>query len=445
VNEIALFRAGQAAGASQEEELEQSLGRFSRRAYLALAVLLFGFGLAAALVPIGGAVIGEGRLGVESQVKRISHPTGGVIAEIHVRDGDPVRTGQVLMRLDTTVTGVSADLSGQTVDQLLAQRARLVAESEGRGSPSFPRDLARGDASARAAMASERRLFALRAQARSGMRAQLYERIRQLNDQIGGYQAQIAALEQQKALIAPERQGVRELWEQDLVTINRLNQLERTAVDLDGSIASLQASIAQTRGRIAETQEQIISLDQQARSDAGAELAQVNSALNDQRVRSVSAGDQFDRSAIRAPYDGVVDKLAFTTVGGVVPAAETIMEIVPDNDRLIVEAAISPADIDRVQVGQEARVRLSAFSAQSTPELPGRVTFVSAERATAPDTNVSYYRVRIQLDEAAVVREGLELKAGMPAEAFISTGSRSMLSYITKPLRDQFARAFSDN
>ncbi|OYW45767.1 MAG: secretion protein HlyD [Sphingomonadales bacterium 32-68-7] len=429
-----------------ESEQQQSLARSRKRAYAALAVLFFGLFLAAALIPIGGAVIGQGQLGVESRIKQISHPTGGVISGIYVRDGDRIRAGQLLMRLDTTVSGVSADLSAQTVDQLTAQRGRLTAEREGRGSIAFPPELlARDDPSAQAAMASERRLFTLRAQERAGLRSQLNERIHQLNEQIAGYRSQIGALQRQKVLIEPERQGIRELWEKDLVTIGRVNQLERTAADLDGSIGALEASIAQTRARISETQEQIISINERARAEAGSELAQVTAALNEQRVREASAGDTFDRSAIRAPYDGVVDKLAFATVGGVVPAAQTIMEIVPTQDALVVEAAISPADIDRVRIGQDTRVRLSAFSTQSTPEIPGKVIFVSAERAVNRDTGESFYRVRVRMDEGAVARERLALKAGMPAEVFISTGSRSMLSYVTKPLRDQFARAFTDD
>lgn len=424
---------------------QESMERHGRIALIIMAVLVFGFGLAAAVIPIGGAVIGSGQLGVESRIKRIAHPTGGVISQIRVRDGDKVKQGQILMRLDTTVSGVNADLSGQSVDQLLAQRARLEAERDGRSTIQWPRELLnRNDASAREAMASQLRVFQIKAGEQSGLRAQLNERISQLRQQIAGFNSQIRALEQQQVLLKPERDGVRELWEKELVTLNRLNQLERTSVDMDGQIASLRASIAQTQARISETSEQMIGLSQTQRTQASSELTQVTAALNDEQVRSVSAADQFERSVIRAPYDGVVDKLAFAAVGDVVQPAQTIMEIVPSSDELVVEAAISPADIDRVSQGQKARLRLSALNQQTTPEINGTVSFVSAERTTNQETGASYYRVRVTLNEAEVRKLDVDLVPGMPAEAFISTGSRSMLSYVTKPLRDQLSRAFRD-
>lgn len=425
---------------------EAQLRKSARWAFIAIAVLLLGFGLSAALIPIGGAVMGSGQLGAESRIKRIAHPVGGVISAIMVKDGDRVRKGQILMRLDSTVTGATADLSGRSVNQLLAQQARLTAERDGLGAIPFPDRLAKNpSADARAAMESEQRQFELRRHERASLRSQLYERVRQLQQQIGGYTAQIAALEKQKRLIQPEREGVRSLWEQNLVTINRLNQLERTAVDMDGSVASLRATIAQTGARIAETREQMLAVDSSARSDAAEQLAQVNAQLNEEQVRNIGADDVYDRSVIRAPYDGIVDKLAFATIGDVVKPAETIMEIVPTGDQLVVEAMISPNDIDQVKVGQTARISLSAFNRQTTPEIPGRVSFVSAERATLPDSQASFYRVWVALDASAVRKARLRLKSGMPAEVFIATGSRSMLSYLVKPLKDQLSRSFRND
>lgn len=435
---------GTANDSTSDFEPEVELQKFGRWALFAVAFLIFGLGSAAAFIPIGGAVIGTGNLTAESGIKTITHPNGGVLQDILVEDGDRVEKGQLLVRFDTNVSEVSADLSGRTVNQLMAQKARLEAEREGLGRMRLPAELARRDDPAvKDAIEAEQRLLALHQQERRNMRSQLSERISQLNEQISGYRSQIAALQRQQALIQPEREGVKQLWDEGLVTIDRLNRLERSAVDIDGSIASLRANIAQTGARISETREQIISIDATARSEAGDELAQVTSALNDQRIRNADADDQFERSTIRAPYDGVVDKLAFRTIGGVVQPAEPIMEIVPTGDQLVVEASISPTDIDRVREGQNARLRLSAFNMTTTPEIHGVVTYVSAERTTNPEQNYSYYRVRVTLDKAEVERENLQLKAGMPVEVFISTGSRSMLSYITKPLRDQFARAFN--
>lgn len=443
MNQLPAIRTADAHALPDYYAPEDSIQRHSRIALIAMSILVFGFGLAAAIIPIGGAVIGSGQFGVESRVKRIAHPTGGIIAEIRVRDGDVVKKGQVLMRLDTTVSGVNADLSSQTVEQLLAQQARLTAERDEMGRIPFPSDLtSASNESARSAMMAQSRLFELKRREHAGIRAQLRERVSQLNQQISGYRSQIDALRQQQALLKPEREGVRELWEQDLVTINRLNQLERSAVDIDGQIASLNAQIAQIQARISETREQDIQLQQQWRSESATELAQVTAALNEQQVKSASAGDTYERSLIRAPYDGVIDKLAFSTIGGVIQPAETIMEIVPVTDRLLVEAAISPSDVDRVHVGQEARIKITTFSEQSAPDLDAKVSFVAAERTTNPDNGASFYRVKIEVDPKAVMREGLEIKPGMPAEVFISTGSRTMLSYITRPLREQFDRAF---
>jgi HlyD family secretion protein len=152
-----------------------------------------------------------------------------------------------------------------------------------------------------------------------------------------------------------------------------------------------------------------------------------------------------ERSEIRAPYSGTIEKLAFSAIGDVIRPAEPIMEIVPDEDGMVLEASISPADIDQVQKGQTARVRFSAFNVAATPEFPGKVTYVATDRTDDPEQRSSFYTVRIKIDLAAVKREGLELRSGMPAEIQIETGHRSLLSYITKPLRDQFMRAFRDN
>jgi HlyD family secretion protein len=413
---------------------------------IAIVVLVFGlFGLAA-LVDIRGAVIAAGQVSVESKVKKIAHPTGGVISEIYVRDGMRVKKGDPLMRLDSRVAGVSATVSGEGLDQMLAMRARLEAERDGRGFPVFPVALTqRQDPSARAAMAEESRLFRLRREARVGQHAQLAERIRQLDQQIRGFQSQISASHRQSKLIQPELDGVRQLWEKKLVTINKVNSLERTAVDLEANVAALDANIAQARAKITEIRQQMIQLDQDARSEAGAQLAEVVAKLAEQQVRTVSSGDIYDKSVIRAPYDGIVDKLAFTTVGGVIPPAETIMEIVPDTDQFTVDAKISPADVDQLRVGQEALLRFSAFNTRTTPEVEGKLAHISAETKVDDRTGMSFYTVRIEIGEREIKELGnAKLVPGMPVEAYIQTGERSLLSYITKPLADQLNRAFRD-
>lgn len=424
----------------------RSARRQLRIALIAIVALVLGFGVAGTLIPIGGAVIAPGQVGVKTRIKRIAHPAGGVISEILVENGEVVRKGQVLMRFDDRVTGADATYSSLSVDQLLAQRARLEAERLGAGTINFPAELVNGGPGAQKAMADERKLFLIRRTEQAGLIAQLQSRVRQYEQQIGAYRAQIAALNKQTALIDPERKGVNDLWEKGLVTISRRNQLERTAADLQGSVGSLQANIASTEARIGEAREQAIQLAETRRSEAGIQLADINNTLNQQQVRSVSAVDAQDRSVLRAPYDGVVDKLAFNTIGGVVRPAEVIMEIVPDSDELLVEAGVSPNDIDQVRVGQKARIRFTGLNSTATPEIRGEVTVVAADRTTDAEGKQSYYPVRVSISDAEMRRyPEVRLRPGVPAEVFIETGNRSMISYITKPLRDQFERAFRDN
>lgn len=430
-----------------KDQPQQTTSPFDlRRALIIGGGLLMVLLLLAIFVPIGGAVLGAGTIGAESRVKRIAHPFGGVVAEIDVANGDAVRRGQLLMRLDDRVTGADATYSSLTVEQLLAQRSRLNAERMGGARIEFPPELTMANTdSARKAMADEQRLFEMRRTEESQLRAQLSARIAQLNNQIAGIQGQIGSMRRQRALIEPERRGVKELWDKDLVTINRMNEIERSAEEMDGRIASLNSDIAQTRSQITETQERAIQLGQTRRVEAGSELARVMAALNEQRTRSVAAGDLQSRTEIRAPYSGTVNKLAFTAVGEVVRPAEVIMEIVPESENMVVEVAVKPADIDQVREGQNARIRFSAFNLPSTPEIRGKVTYLAADRSEDREARQSYYTVRVTIDEQQLKREGLKLRSGMPADVHIETGNRSMLSYMTKPLRDQFARSFRDN
>jgi HlyD family secretion protein len=399
--------------------------------------------LLAAVVPIGGAVIASGAVGVETRVKRIANPTGGTIAAILVENGQKVEQGQLLMRLKDKVSGAEAQYSGLSVEQLLAQRARLEAEQSGSGRVVFaPALLDAGTPTAAQAMSDELKLFATRQAEQTQMHAQLQARIAQYGEQNRGYNAQIASLQRQLALIKPELDDVRLLWEKKLVTITHLTQLEPTAAPLDGQIASLQANIAETDAHVSETREQSIQVDQTRRIDAASQLEQVNAALNDQSVRSISANVQKQETEIRAPYAGTVEKLAYTTVGDVVRPAEPIMEIVPSGQLTVIEAMVRPSDIDQLAVGQKARIRFTAFAYTSTPEIPGKVTYVATDRTTNPDTGAAFYSVRVEIDRQALAAQHLQLRSGMPAELFIGTGERSLLSYLTKPLRDQIARAF---
>ena len=417
----------------------ERLRRRTRRAYVLIAALVLGFFGLSAILQVGGAVVGSGEVAVESNVKTLIHPTGGILKALMVRDGDHVAKGQLLMRLDQGVSSVGAESAALGLEQLLARRARLEAERDGASSILFPPDLtAKADARASEAMARERQLFALRRRERDGSIALLNQRGRQYDEQIASYQAQIAAIESQMTLIEPELAGLRKLHDRQLVTINRLNEMERTAVQMKGSKAALESNIAEARAHISEANEQILNVDKQIRSDAGNQLAEVVGQLNDQQVRVATTTDTVDRSEIRAPQSGVVDKVAYATIGSAVPPGQPLLQIVPDRDAMIVEARIRPQDVDQVRVGQAARVTFSGFNRQTTPDIPGKLTFVSPDLASDQRTGQSFYRIKVRLDADALARAPqIALKAGMPAETFVETGNRSILSFLIKPLLDQ--------
>src|SRR3954447_24969346 len=413
-----------------------------------LVVLLAGgVGGWAATTELAGAVIAPGNLVVETNVKKVQHPTGGVVGELRVRDGTPVKAGDVVVRLDDTVTRANLAIVVKSLDELAARQARLEAERDAASAPSFPAELLarRSDPDVARLIAGEQKLFETRRSARQGQKAQLKERVGQLQEQISGLNDQIAAKRRETALIGEELKGVRELWQKKLVQITRVTALERDAARLEGERGSLVSSIAQTKGKITETELQILQIDQDLRTEVGKDLAEIRSKVSELVEKRVAAEDQLKRIDIRAPQNGTVHQLAVHTVGGVVSPSEPIMLIVPNADVLTVETKIQPQDIDQVRVGQRAVLRFSAFNQRTTPELNGEVTRVSADTTQDQKTGIKFYTVRIGLTEVEIARlGGVKLVPGMPVEGFIQTGERTVLSYLTKPLTDQALKAFRE-
>jgi HlyD family secretion protein len=429
-----------------------SATRHSMRRHLVVAaavvfILVVGVGGWGATAVISGAVVASGSLVVDSNVKKVQHPTGGIVGELRVRDGDRVHAGDVVVRLDETVTRANLAIVTKGLGELMARKARLESERDGRDTIIFPAQLVAdaGDPDRAAAMDSERKLFDLRKTARSGQKAQLRERIAQLQEEIAGLTAQQIAKAKEIALIERELAGVRELWKQNLVQLNRLTALEREATRLDGERGQLIAAAAQAKGKIAETALQILQIDQDIASDVAKELREVDGKIGEFIERKVAAEDQLKRIDVRAPQDGTVFQLAVHTVGGVITAGDPIMLIVPEADNLSVEAKVNPQDIDQLQLNQKAMLRFTAFNARTTPEIEGIVTRISADTSTDQRTGQSYYTVRIGMAADQVERLGdVKLLPGMPVEAFVQTGDRTMLSYLMKPLHDQFVRAFRE-
>jgi HlyD family secretion protein len=424
---------------------EMSLQRTMRRSHLSIALLTLGFGGALALIPIASAVIAGGEVSVASRTKKIAHPRGGVIVEVPISNGDRVSEGQILMRFDTNVSAASAAMTVESIDQLRAREARLQAERDGRGTIAFPATLTSRLSVSEVAKSvrEEKRIFSLNREAMAGQRATLGQQIRQAEQVIRGYNVQADVYRKQEALIAEEQVANDQLWEKRYTTLQRRNELNRAAVGLRGNAASAETSVAQTNARIAELRERMYVLEDNARKEAGAELANVQTKLIELRQNNVVAQDTNMRNSVRAPYSGIVDKLSFTTIGGVVPAGETIMEIVPDRDPLIVTARVSPADIDQLRAGHYVSLRFSAFNMQTTPQIAGKLTKISADRTIDTQLGVAYFPIEVTISKAEIAKlGGLKLRPGMPVEAFIQTGERTLLAYLFKPLSDQIARAF---
>lgn len=413
---------------------------------LAVAALVFGVGGLAAMIDFAGAVVGHGTLVVSGNVKKVQHQSGGTVAEILVKEGDEVTAGQVLIRLDPTMAAANRGIVTKGLYEAMAQRARLEAERSGSTEITFPKELlALADqADVAEIVRTETNAFDAGVTARAGLKAQLRKKINELEQQLVGLDAQEDAIRRQIALAKSEVEGLRTLKGQDLVSMARITEAESRAAQLDGQLGQIIASIAQTGAEIAGAELQIIQVDQDARSKASELLAENTSRLNELSERKIAADDQFAKQTIVAPISGTVYQLAAHTVGGVINPGEDIMLVAPGNDQLVVEAQISPAQIDRVHADQEAVLRFTSFGSRETPEYIGAVDTVSPDLITDQRTGVSYYRARISMPQEALDDLGSKFVPGMPVEVFIVTGDRTVLSYLTKPLMDQVMHTFRE-
>ena len=408
-----------------------------------------------ALVPLAGAVVVPGNLVVQSNVKTIQHPTGGVVAEIKVHDGMHVGAGDLLVRLDATQTQANLQMVNKQLDELRSRIARLIAERDDLDRPEIPAEMTArtNEDNVRSLLASENSLFKARFTARKSQKDLLQSRVAQLTEEISGLDAQVDSKAKQLELIASELGGVQDLYDKHLVPLTRLTTLQREAARIEGERGQLISAIAETKSKIGEAQLQIVRIDQDFRTDVVKELGETKGKEAELVERGVAAQDQLDRIEIRAPTSGLIHQLSMHTIGGVIRAGDSIMELVPDSDELLVETRLQPTDIDQVRIGQKAFVRFSAFNQRTTPQLTGTVSYVSA--TTSHDqgnqgtqgiqgaAQGSYFTVRVVLADEERRRLGsLQLVPGMPAEVFMQTGSRTMMSYLMKPITDQMQRAF---
>ncbi|MCG6207510.1 HlyD family type I secretion periplasmic adaptor subunit [Rhodopseudomonas sp. HC1] len=413
---------------------------------IAAGFMLVSIGVMGAATEMAGAVIASGSLVVQSEVKKVQHPTGGVVKELRVGDGSRVKAGDVVLRMDETVAHANLAAVEKARWELEARQARLEAERDTRDDVQFPEVLtAETDPTAAAIVAGERRFFHLRRDAAEGQKRQLREQIAQLTEQIAGLGDQLTAKKQETEFLEKELVGVQQLWDQRLVSINRLTSLQRDSARLLGERGQLTAAIAQAKGKISETELKILQVDQDFRSDVAKELAEVRAKLSETVEKQVAARDAAEKLELRAPQDGLVHDLTVHTKGGVIGAGETVMTIVPDQDQLLVETHIAPQDIDQIRIGQTAMLRFTNFNQRTTPEIDGEVLRIGADVSRDDKAGASYFVVRIAIPPDQIAKLGkTHLMPGMPVEVFVRTAERTMLSYLMKPLADQMQRAFRE-
>jgi HlyD family secretion protein len=422
----------------------RALQSHTRLALLLVLVPLIGLGVWGATASISGAVVAPARVAVESDIKKVQHRDGGIVTELLVSEGDHVRGGQVLARLDSTV--IKANLAS-VIDQQMqftARRMRLEAERDGRDQLAAPpTDLPFSQIAPM--LAAERRLLEERRASREQKKAELRQQIDQSQREIDGLQAQAEAQASQYKLIEGELVGLRKLYEQDYVPITRVDDLEREAARLEGERGELDSSVARARARIDEVRIDILQTDSDALTEVMSDLKDAQIKLAELAQQRAVLEDQLNRSEVRAPLSGYVHQLAIHTVGGVVGPGETMMYIVPEQDSLIVAARIDPQHVDQVRPGSLAHVRFTAFSARVTPEVTARVERLAADATVDDRTGKSYYLAELKLDAASLPPEMRgRLLAGMPAEVHIATSRRNVLSYFLKPLTDQMSRSFKE-
>jgi membrane fusion protein, type I secretion system len=414
---------------------------------MVVVLLLGGIGAWAATTEISGAVIAGGTVVVETNTKKVQHPTGGIVSEIRVKDGDRVEGGDILMRLDQTVSQANLQIVNKQLDELAGRQARLKAERDGAERFEVPQLLSGREDEPGVAdiLEGERSLIASRLATIQGQRAQLRKQVAQLEEEIAGIAAQVDAKSREINLIAKELEGLEVLEAKRLVPTTKMMSLRREAARLDGELGQLRAAGATASGKIAEIELQILQIDQQHKTEIVKELREIQTKEAELMERRVAALDQQKRVEIRAPKAGFVHQLAVHTIGGVVNPAEPIMLIVPGTDNLVVEARIAPEHIDQVRGGQTAFVRLTAFDQRTTPELDGIVKRVDADLTEDPHSGTSYFGVRIAIPDKQKRRlGGGTLVPGMPAEVHIKTADRTALAYLLKPFEDQVARAFRE-
>lgn len=429
----------------EETSAFRGLRRLIFASVAATAVLASGTGYLMARTVIAGAVVANGVLVVETGAKKVQSAIPGTVEELLVREDERVEAGQPLLALDRTVARSRLLFVETRLVQQKARLARLTAERDELQVIPFPEtfDVSSLNTQAvRAVLESETMQFELRRKEREGRQAQLREQIAQEREAIEGRNAQLKASSEAIALVEKELSDLYPLFKKKLIRSQRLTEMQRELSELTGLQGEMKAAIASGRGRIAELELQVAQVGQTLRASLTDDIATVHQTIAELVQDQIATRDILARSVLHSPQSGIVHDLALHTLGGVVQPAEVLMLIVPENDRLVGEARIRPNDIDQIYPGQEVTLQFSAFDRGTTPALTGKLSSVSPDLSTDPQTGAMYYTARVAIDPGEMDKLGdLRVVPGMPMELYIRTTERTLLSYLTKPLSDQMNRA----
>lgn len=412
-----------------------------------VVVLFGGFIVWSVVANLSSAAVAPGMVVVDTNRKVIQHLEGGIVAEILVKDGDVVQAGQTLIRLDPTRAESQSEQLRMQLFSLLANEARLLAERESRRVIPFAKELldARTDARVEEFIQGQEALFLSRNRAIEGQIDLLRQQIAQTEQQANGVQAQLVSGDEQMALIDQELQGVRELLEKGLERRPRLLALERAKSQLVGAKADAQSNLARLRERVAELRLQMVDVQNRRQAEVAQQLRDVQTQLADLRERLRAADDALARIDIRSPIAGRVVNNRVHTVGGVVTSSQPLMEVVPAQDKLVIEARVNPVDIDTVVPGLKTNIHLSAYKTRLMPNITGHVVSVSADVIQDQRTGMSFYLARVEADAGQLEElRDVQLYPGMPAEVQIVTGERTPLDYLVSPLAGTMRRAFRE-
>ncbi len=409
-------------------------------AVLCLSLFLMSF------LPVSGAVVTTGTVTIEGDYQAVQHLEGGIVSKILVKNGDRVKEGDVLVHLDNTQSLASMSSTSSKVADHAIQEARLIAERDRKESFEAPEGIDLSIPENAALLAAQKALFDTRRLTYLGQQKVLAQKLSQAESDLKGIAAQMQARKKERDLNAKELATVMPLFEKGYVNQQRLGPLQREAARLDGEIGNLKSETSKLKSARTEVEARLAQADKEYSQQAAEDLQKVQAILAEQRETKKAVSDKLARTEVRAPVDGIVHALTIHTQGGVLPPGGTIAQIIPIGKQLLVEARVAPQDIDSVHIAQVASVRFSAFDSHTTPRLEGRVRKVSAAELADKDGK-AYFTAQVEVTPAELKKldSSQQLIPGMPAEIYLETRSRTILSYFMKPLTDMMARAFRES